>query len=156
MKLYYYTYKTIIGNLNITSDNFYIRYISFGKYHQYNNMFKETEIINNAFMQIDEYLNGRRKIFSINIKYEGTLFQQKVWKALLNIPYGSIISYKELSEKVFSPKAYREAGSACGQNPLPVIIPCHRVIHSNGSISGYAFGKEIKTFLLNLEKNSHI
>ena len=65
MKLYYYTYKTIIGNLNITSDNFYIRYISFGKYHQYNNMFKETEIINNAFMQIDEYLNGRRKILNI-------------------------------------------------------------------------------------------
>ena len=97
-----------------------------------------------------------RKIFRINIKYEGTLFQQKVWKVLLNIPYGSIISYKELAEKVFSPKAYRAAGSACGQNPLPVIIPCHRVIHSNGSISGYAFGKEIKTFLLNLEKNSHI
>ena len=65
-----------------------------------------------------------------------------------------VISYKELAEKVFSPKAYRAAGSACGQNPLPIIIPCHRVVHSNGSISGYALGADIKAFLLNLEKNS--
>lgn len=154
MELYYYTYNTIIGSLNITADDFYIRYISIGKYKNDNHILKETEIINNAFIQINEYLSGSRKNFSLNIKYEGTLFQQKVWQSLLNIPYGNTISYKELAEKVLSPKAYRAAGSACGQNPLPIIVPCHRVIHSNGNISGYALGAEIKRFLLNLEKNS--
>lgn len=154
MELYYYTYNTIIGSLNITADDFYIRYISIGKYENDNHILKETEIINNAFIQINEYLSGSRKNFSLNIKYEGTLFQQKVWQSLLNIPYGNTISYKELAEKVLSPKGYRAAGSACGQNPLPIIVPCHRVIHSNGNISGYALGAEIKRFLLNLEKNS--
>lgn len=154
MELYYYTYNTIIGSLNITVDDFYIRYISIGKYKNDNHILKETEIINNAFIQINEYLSGSRKNFSLNIKYEGTLFQQKVWQSLLNISYGNTISYKELAEKVLSPKAYRAAGSACGQNPLPIIVPCHRVIHSNGNISGYALGAEIKRFLLNLEKNS--
>lgn len=154
MELYYYTYNTIIGSLNITVDDFYIRYISIGKYKNDNHILKETEIINNAFIQINEYLSGSRKNFSLNIKYEGTLFQQKVWQSLLNILYGNTISYKELAEKVLSPKAYRAAGSACGQNPLPIIVPCHRVIHSNGNISGYALGAEIKRFLLNLEKNS--
>ena len=154
MELYYYTYNTIIGSLNITADDFYIRYISIGKYKNDNHILKETEIINNAFIQINEYLSGSRKNFSLNIKYEGTLFQQKVWQSLLNIPYGNTISYKELAEKVLSPKGYRAAGSACGQNPLLIIVPCHRVIHSNGNISGYALGAEIKRFLLNLEKNS--
>ena len=154
MELYYYTYNTIIGSLNITVDDLSIRYISIGKYKNDNHILKETEIINNAFIQINEYLSGSRKNFSLNIKYEGTLFQQKVWQSLLNIPYGNTISYKELAEKVLSPKAYRAAGSACGQNPLPIIVPCHRVIHSNGNISGYALGAEIKRFLLNLEKNS--
>ena len=154
MELYYYTYNTIIGSLNITADDFYIRYISIGKYKNDNHILKETEIINNAFIQINEYLSGSRKNFSLNIKYEGTLFQQKVWQSLLNIPYGNTISYKELAEKVLSPKAYRAAGSACGQNPLPIIVPCHRVIHSNGNISGYALGAEIKRFLLKKKKNS--
>lgn len=154
MNLYYYTYNTVIGSLHITADDFYIRYISVGKYKNDSHILKETEIINNAFKQINEYFNGSRKKFSLNIKYEGTLFQQKVWKSLLNIPYGNTISYKELAEAVSSPKAYRAAGSACGKNPLPVIIPCHRVIHSNGSVSGYALGADIKVFLLNLEKNS--
>lgn len=154
MNLYYYTYNTVIGSLNITADDFYIRYISVGKYKNDSHILKETEIINNAFKQINEYFNGSRKKFSLNIKYEGTLFQQKVWKSLLNIPYGNTISYKELAEAVSSPKAHRAAGSACGKNPLPVIIPCHRVIHSNGSVSGYALGADIKVFLLNLEKNS--
>lgn len=156
MNLYYYTYNTVIGSLNITADDFYIRYISVGKYKNDSHILKETEVINNAFKQINEYFNGSRKKFSLNIKCEGTLFQQKIWRSLCNIPYGHTISYKELAEKVASPKAYRAAGSACGQNPLPVIIPCHRVIHSNGSISGYALGADIKEFLLNLEKNSLI
>ena len=91
MDLYYYTYNTVIGSLNITADDFYIRYISLGKYKNDSHILKETEIINNAFKQINEYLNGNRKNFSLNIKYEGTLFQQKVWQSLLNIPYGNIL-----------------------------------------------------------------
>ncbi len=156
MILNYYTYNTIIGSLNITADDFYVRHVSIGKYGNSNHIFKETEIINNAFNQIEEYLCGSRKEFNINIKYEGTNFQQKVWHSLLNIPYGNTISYKQLADIIFSPKAYRAAGSACSKNPLPIIIPCHRVIHSNGSISGYALGSEVKAYLLNLEKNSLI
>ena len=116
----------------------------------------QTELINNAFLQINEYLAGIRKQFELNIFYEGSIFQKKIWNELLRIPYGQVISYKQLAEKVYAPKAYRAAGSACGLNPLPIIIPCHRVIHSNGSISGYAFGSKVKEYLLNLEKNSAV
>lgn len=156
MELNFYTYKTDIGSLNITADNFYIRYLSIGKYKFSNHIYNETELINNAFLQINEYLAGIRKQFELNIFYEGSIFQKKIWNELLHIPYGQVISYKQLAEKVYAPKAYRAAGSACGLNPLPIIIPCHRVIHSNGSISGYAFGSKVKEYLLNLEKNSAV
>lgn len=104
-----------------------------------------------VFIQLKEYFAGTRKKFDIPLDIEGTEFQKKVWKELQKIPYGKTISYKTLSEKIGNVKAIRAAGKANGQNPIPVIIPCHRVIGTDGSLTGYASGIDIKEKLLHLE-----
>lgn len=113
--------------------------------------------------QLSEYFNGRRKVFErpfdsqtlmdeTIIKHHCTDFQKKVWSVLCDIPYGQTIGYKELALKIGHPKAYRAVGMACHNNPFPVIIPCHRVVGSNGSLTGYALGLEMKKRLIELEK----
>ncbi len=104
-----------------------------------------------AFNQLREYFSGERKKFNLPLDLEGTEFQNKVWKELQKIPYGKTISYKTLSEKIGNVKAIRAVGKANGQNPVAIIIPCHRVIGSNGSLTGYAGGLDIKEKLLLLE-----
>ena len=104
--------------------------------------------------QLSEYLAGRRKKFDIEIDFNrlpGTPFQKRVWKELTKIPYGTVISYKELARRVGRPRAFRAVGNANGKNPLPVIIPCHRVIKADGSLGGYSSGLHIKKKLLKLE-----
>ena len=101
--------------------------------------------------ELEEYFAGKRKKFDIEINFEGTPFQHKVWQELLKIPYGKTISYADLAKAVKNPKACRAVGSANGKNPIAVIIPCHRVIASNGSLGGYAYGLEVKKHLLDLE-----
>jgi len=103
------------------------------------------------FNQLKEYFAGTRKEFNIPLDIEGTDFQQKVWNELQKIPYGKTISYKSLSEKLGDVKAIRAVGKANGQNPIPIIIPCHRVIGANGTLVGYAGGLAIKEKLLHLE-----
>lgn len=104
--------------------------------------------------QLKEYFNGMRYEFSIPIIYSGTIFQQRVWQELQKIPYGNTISYKELAMKTGNPKAVRAVAQACGANPIPIIIPCHRVICTNGKIGGYSAGLDIKRLLLELEYNN--
>jgi len=104
--------------------------------------------------QLSEYLAGKRKKFDLKIDFKklpGTPFQKRVWKELIKIPYGTVISYKELARRVGKPKAYRAVGNANGKNPIPVIIPCHRVIAADGSLGGYSSGLHIKKKLLKLE-----
>jgi len=103
------------------------------------------------FNQLKEYFAGTRKEFDVPLDIEGTDFQQKVWNELQKIPYGKTISYKSLSEKLGDVKAIRAVGKANGQNPIPIIIPCHRVIGANGTLVGYAGGLAIKEKLLHLE-----
>ena len=100
--------------------------------------------------QIQEYLEGRREVFDCTYRYCGTDFQLYVLSALQSIPYGQVITYKELAEKIGHPRAYRAVGNALKANPLPIILPCHRVVASNG-LGGYGAGIEIKKFLLSLE-----
>jgi methylated-DNA-[protein]-cysteine S-methyltransferase len=103
------------------------------------------------FNQLKEYFAGTRKEFDVPLDIEGTDFQKRVWNELQNIPYGKTISYKSLSEKLGDVKAIRAVGKANGQNPIAIIIPCHRVIGANGSLVGYAGGLAIKEKLLHLE-----
>ena len=106
-----------------------------------------------AYPQLKEYFSGERKCFDLPIDIEGTEFQKKVWDELIKIPFGTTISYKELAVRLGDEKVIRAAASANGANPLPIVIPCHRVIGSNGSLIGYAGGLKIKEKLLTLEGN---
>jgi len=104
-----------------------------------------------AKKQFDEYFAGTRKVFDFPIQQTGTDFQQTVWKELLNIPYGETISYLELSKRIGDVKSIRAAGTANGKNKLGIVVPCHRVIGSDGSLVGYAGGLHRKEWLLRLE-----
>ncbi|RGO03872.1 MULTISPECIES: methylated-DNA--[protein]-cysteine S-methyltransferase [Megamonas] len=116
-------------------------------------LLQTTELLSMATIQLDEYFQGKRTTFSLPFKLTGTPFQLAVWKELQNIPYGQTTSYKEIAQKINKPKAYRAVGMANNKNPLPIIIPCHRVIGSNGKLIGYAGGLNLKNYLLELEKS---
>jgi methylated-DNA-[protein]-cysteine S-methyltransferase len=101
--------------------------------------------------QLQEYFEGKRQVFQLSLNLQGTEFQKRVWMQLQRIPYGKTISYLELSKQLGDVKTIRAAASANGKNPIWIIIPCHRVIGSDGSLTGYAGGLERKQWLLNLE-----
>lgn len=109
------------------------------------------EVLEDAVYQLQEYFKGVRQEFSLNLNPQGTAFQKKVWKALPQIPYGKTISYLELAKTLGDQKAIRAVASANAHNPLWIVIPCHRVIGSNGSLTGYAGGLYRKKWLLNHE-----
>lgn len=109
------------------------------------------EILEDAVYQLNEYFAGDRKVFQLTLNPHGTDFQKKVWKELLEIPYGKTISYLELSKKLGDVKAIRAVAAANGKNPLWIVVPCHRVIGSNGDLVGYAGGLHRKKWLLEHE-----
>lgn len=104
--------------------------------------------------QLDEYFAGKRTSFKLPIEARGTAFQQRVWEKLYNVPFGSTISYSQLAAYIGNPNASRAVAQACHRNPIAIIIPCHRVIGSNGKLTGYAGGIERKRSLLELESAS--
>ena len=101
--------------------------------------------------QLSEYFNRKRKVFSVPLRLYGTVFQKRIWNFLLKIPYGEFCTYKNLACNADSLKGARAAGNAVGANPIPVIIPCHRVIPSSGGVGNYNAGADIKKMLLDLE-----
>ena len=101
--------------------------------------------------QLKEYFAGQRQVFDLTLRPEGTEFQRAVWQALTRIPYGETCSYGEIATAIGRPKAVRAVGAANGRNPLPIVVPCHRVIGSNGSLTGFGGGLENKEWLLALE-----
>ncbi|TAJ09424.1 methylated-DNA--[protein]-cysteine S-methyltransferase [Marinilabiliaceae bacterium JC017] len=109
----------------------------------------------NARHQLEEYFAGKRKNFQLKLNPGGTDFQQKVWQELTNIPYGESRCYKDIAIAVGNPKAARAIGMANNRNPIPIIIPCHRVIGANKKLAGYAYGLEVKQQLLQLEASNH-
>lgn len=113
---------------------------------------KNEQKLADAAAQLQEYFAGKRKEFTIPLLLAGTDFQKTVWNALRTIPYGQTISYGELAHQINNPKASRAVGAANGCNKIPIIIPCHRVIGANKTLTGFAGGVEIKQFLLNLER----
>lgn len=102
--------------------------------------------------QFTEYEEGARKAFDLPLHIKGTEFQKKVWNALLEIPYGETRSYQEIAIQIGNPKAVRAVGGACNRNPIGIIVPCHRVVGKNGSLTGYAGGLDYKKLLLEKEK----
>jgi methylated-DNA-[protein]-cysteine S-methyltransferase len=108
-------------------------------------------IVRQAEQELREYFAGRRRTFTVKLDLEGTEFQRKAWQAMRKIPFGETISYGEQARKVGKPKAYRAVGSANGKNPIPIIVPCHRVLASDGSLGGYSLGLSMKRRLLALE-----
>ena len=111
-----------------------------------------SDITREAARQLDEYFQGRRRVFDIPLRFAGTAFQEIVWRGLLEIPYGHTVSYGELAERLGMPKAVRAVANANGANAISIFAPCHRVVGSDGSLTGYGGGIEAKKFLLDLEK----
>lgn len=149
--MYQYSYDTVIGEIYITEKDNCICNVSFGTL---NYKEKETSLIKKTYSQLKEYFAGNRKIFDIPISANGTEFQIKVWEELQKIPYGKIRTYKEIAENIGNKNASRAVGMANNKNPIAIIIPCHRVIGSNGDLTGYAGGIKLKQYLLNLEKQN--
>jgi methylated-DNA-[protein]-cysteine S-methyltransferase len=108
-------------------------------------------VLQQASEEIQEYLNGTRSTFSVPIAFEGTDFQREIWRQIALIPFGQTISYSELARRAKVAKAVRAAGAATGRNPLGIIVPCHRVVGKNGSMTGFAGGLDRKERLLKLE-----
>lgn len=150
---YFSIYDTEIGKICLGEEGGYITSLCFKKdWDIDDSQLRETSLIKEAKKQLDEYLDGHRKVFDLPLKVSGTEFQQKVWHALEGIPYGEIRSYSEIAEIIGKPKASRAVGLANNRNPISIFIPCHRVIGKNGKLVGYGGGLHIKDFLLNLEK----
>lgn len=143
-------YKTKIGLIKIVCENNFV--IGIKRIENPADFGEKNELSDRVFAQISEYLEGKRRKFELPIAFKGTPFQEKVWNALLEIPYGETASYAQIAQKIGHPKAYRAVGNANNKNPISIVIPCHRVIGANRDLVGYASGLEMKKFLLELEK----
>jgi methylated-DNA-[protein]-cysteine S-methyltransferase len=110
-------------------------------------------VLREAARELDEYFAGRRRRFEVKLAPRGTAFQKRVWRAIAAVPSGRTISYAELARRAGSPAAVRAAGAATGRNPLSIVVPCHRILGSDGSLTGYAGGLDRKRALLALERD---
>ena len=138
-----------IGSLTIVSDGESITAVRFG---DMTGGLPSCALLEQAAEELAEYFAGQRRVFTVPLNVQGTDFQQSVWAALCKIPYGETASYAEIAERIGNPAACRAVGSANHCNPIPIFIPCHRVIGKNGSLTGYAGGMDMKKILLDLEK----
>ncbi|WP_270182386.1 methylated-DNA--[protein]-cysteine S-methyltransferase [Alkalihalobacillus sp. CinArs1] len=128
----------------------------FKKNHVKPDFVMNYEIIDPIIVQLEEFFSGKRRMFDLKLNLIGTPFQKKVWNSLSTIPYGETRSYKDVAVDISAPRAVRAIGSANNRNPLPIIIPCHRVIGSNGALVGYGGGMDKKEYLLSLEQQTAI
>ncbi len=153
--------ETPIGTLLIAGDASAVLQITFpsrGKAAQAEAGWEQSQRgpTGEAVRQLTEYFAGKRTDFVLPLAPQGTNFQRSVWRQLQGIPYGQTISYGELARRVGNPKASRAVGSANGANPLPIVIPCHRVIAGNGTLGGFGGGLPTKQMLLALEQGTSI
>jgi methylated-DNA-[protein]-cysteine S-methyltransferase len=148
--IFHTTIETPVGFLELKSDNESLLAISFVNQPQHSNN-DIPEILKTAVRQLDEYFMGNRKVFELKLNPEGTPFQQKIWDLVKHIPFGKTVSYLDIAKLSGSEKNTRAVGLANGKNPIPVIIPCHRVIGTSGKLTGYAGGMERKQWLLQHE-----
>jgi len=148
---YYDTIQSPIGDLMLISDGKALTglYMNNQKHAARRAMaIRDKKMLNHPREQLQAYLAGELREFELPLAAEGTPFQQRVWRALCDIPYGETISYGELARRIGQPTAARAVGLANGQNPISIVVPCHRVIGANGSLTGYGGGLERKRWLL--------
>lgn len=143
--------ETPIGTLKIIGDAEAIRWVAFTDEPARSTDGKLPSVVRTCKYQLKEYFDGKRKSFEIALDTDGTDFQKNVWSLLQQIPFGKTSTYVELAEKIGDSKKMRAIGQANGKNPLAILIPCHRVIGSSGSLTGYAWGIERKEWLLKHE-----
>jgi len=152
---HYWLYEYPVGTVGITETDGKITHVFFqnkdGNHLPKDWKKRETPLLKKTAKQLTEYFAGKRKSFDLPLEFEGTDFQKKVWAALMTIPYGETRTYGEIANQTGSPKAYRAAGMANHNNPIAIICPCHRVIGSDGSLTGYGGGLSNKKYLLDME-----
>lgn len=158
---YFDYYSSPLGTMLIIEENNALTHLTLSDNTQVLSNFpadslqqKSSSVISSAKIQLNEYFKGTRKIFQLPLNPIGTPFQKKVWNVLCTIPFGETRSYKEIALQIENPKGCRAVGMANNRNPIMLIIPCHRVIGTDGSLIGYAGGIEIKKWLLEHERTN--
>jgi methylated-DNA-[protein]-cysteine S-methyltransferase len=153
--MFYTTYESPVGQLLLVGDGEHLHQVHFENGKRAAQTLPEWKESRRPFeevlRQLKAYFRGEREEFEISLAMEGTGFQRTVWEELRRIPYGETISYGQLAERIGKPRAVRAVGAANGSNPIPIIVPCHRVIGSNGSLTGFGGGLPTKKKLLELE-----
>lgn len=152
-----FIYETALGKLTLAEEDGKLTNLLFeGEELPSSWCLEETQTLRQAAAQLEEYLAGKRKAFDLALAPQGTPFQRRVWEELQRIPYGQTRCYGELAKAIGKPGAARAVGMANNRNPIAVIIPCHRVIGADGSLTGYGGGLPMKEKLLRLEKEGHL
>jgi methylated-DNA-[protein]-cysteine S-methyltransferase len=147
-------YQSEIGLLEIVGSDEYITALNFISPEERNNSFDNTAIpkaVADCVAQLDEYFKGKRQEFDLKLEPEGTEFQRTVWRQLTSIPFGKTVSYLDIAKAIGNEKAVRAVGAANGKNPISIVVPCHRIIGSNGQLTGYGGGLWRKAWLLKHE-----
>ena len=151
MTTHYQFLNSPIGRLRLVSDGKQLLRIEFEGAQQQDGEECADPVLSACARQLSEYFDGQREHFELPLGARGTDFQQRVWQALADIPHGETRSYRDIAQAIGKPTAMRAVGAANGRNPLPIVVPCHRVIGADGSLTGFAGGLEAKTCLLQLE-----
>lgn len=145
----FYTFlDSPVGRLLVAGDATHIKVIDLHAQHPPGEWTEQAEPLAQGIRQLNEYFRRERRVFDLPLAPEGTAFQQRVWGALQQIPFGETITYGELAARIGNPAAGRAVGAANGRNPIPIVIPCHRVIGAGGKLTGFGGGLEMKAWLL--------
>lgn len=142
-----------MGKVTLGSDGQALTRLAFGEARLAGQR-RPNAVTNRAANELQEYFAGKRRYFDVPVHAAGTDFQKAVWAEISDIPYGATRTYSQIAQALGKPKAYRAVGRAANANPVPVIVPCHRVVGSRGNLVGYAYGLDAKKFLLDLESGA--
>jgi methylated-DNA-[protein]-cysteine S-methyltransferase len=146
-------YESPLGPLTIAAARGGIRNLFFpGRARNFAERDRRPGLLDNAVQQLEEYFGGERQRFELELEIGGSAFQRSVWRELLRIPYGTTASYSEIANRIGRPGEAREVGGAIGRTPVPIVIPCHRVVAADGALTGYGGGLHRKEALLDLER----
>ncbi len=147
--IYYDYYESPIGLVEVIGTSTNITSLCFVEVCK--ERFESNTIVGKAISQVGEYFDSKRRKFEVDISFAGTKFQEQVWQQLLTMPYGRLSSYQDIANAIGRPKAVRAVGGATGRNPISIIVPCHRIVGSNGKLTGYGGGLWRKEWLLKHE-----
>lgn len=154
MALRYAVYDTAAGDVTIIADEKAVLGLKYGAIDIPGALNEENTVLYDAIVELNQYFFGQRKSFDLRLKPEGSEFEQKVYQSLLNIPYGETRSYEQVAESIGDKKAAKAVGMAINRNPIPLFIPCHRVIGKKGDLVGYLGGLDLKKKLISMEKSN--